>query len=156
MCMSIGDYNHKQLFIKMLGWDHFTFESHGHRQSFKFPPPSRHSNHLQHQKPARHHYDISTSTLPVHITPVPVLFCLNLFSGATNDLHGETLYVCVLFQSLALAIVLALGCPPDKCIVQSWQQHRTMQHNRPFNYPLWIVNLAAAGKLLNSSNRYLC
>lgn len=56
---------------------------------------------------------------PSLATPVLIQFCLNLLSRARNDSHGETLYVCVLFQPFALAIVLALGCPPDKCIVQS-------------------------------------
>lgn len=52
-------------------------------------------------------------------SPVLYQLCLNLLNRARNESHGGTLYVCVLFQPFALAIVLAVGCPPDKRTVQS-------------------------------------
>lgn len=159
--MSLGDYNHKQLFRK----DVRMVPLHIPSQPLLtvFSKISFQWIHIQILFCRRktwvtlvRNINKRTGASCSPATPVLTRPCLNLLSRARNDSHGETLYVCVLFQPFALAIVLAVGCPPDKRIVQSWQSHSTVQHNRAFNHLPWIVNLAAAGELLNSSNRYLC
>lgn len=62
------------------------------------------SNSFQHRNPDDTGMEYESAHQPLPVTPVLIQFCLNLLSRAGNYSHGETLYVCVLFQPLPLQL----------------------------------------------------